>query len=280
MKAAVLNAFASPLAIETVADPVLGTGEVIVDVAASRVLAYANEVLSGERKYLLELPVVFGSRRDRPYPRHRTRCDAASRRRLGLLRSDRALARQCALARHRAAGPDRRQRSRPAPATLLPRRRMGRTDAAADGKRHADRRHRRRGCRAMVRAGHAAGALWRVPRRRAAGRRNRARQRRDRQFRQRRRRGRAGHGRAMRHSHRAEREGACRTDRAVRHARPNRANARSDRTAARRSRRPRPHFAGGALPHRLRPRYPAARGQTRHRCGPPSWRCGRTGAWC
>ena len=60
MKAAVLNAFASPLAIETVADPVLGTGEVIVDVAASRVLAYANEVLSGERNYLLELPVVFG----------------------------------------------------------------------------------------------------------------------------------------------------------------------------------------------------------------------------
>ena len=60
MKAAVLNAFASPLAIETVADPVLGTGEVIVDVAASRVLAYANEVLSGERRYLLELPVVFG----------------------------------------------------------------------------------------------------------------------------------------------------------------------------------------------------------------------------
>ena len=60
MKAAVLNAFASPLAIETVADPVLGTGEVIVDVAASRVLAYADEVLSGERKYLLELPVVFG----------------------------------------------------------------------------------------------------------------------------------------------------------------------------------------------------------------------------
>src|SRR5882724_7464729 len=60
MKAAVLNAFGSPLAIETVPDPVLGTGEVIVDVAASRVLAYANEVLSGERKYLLELPVVFG----------------------------------------------------------------------------------------------------------------------------------------------------------------------------------------------------------------------------
>src|SRR6266702_5589027 len=60
MKAAVLNAFGSPLAIETVPEPQLGTGEVIVDVAASRVLAYANEVLSGERKYLLELPVVPG----------------------------------------------------------------------------------------------------------------------------------------------------------------------------------------------------------------------------
>ena len=43
-----------------VAEPLLGTGEVIVDVAASRVLAYANEVLSGERKYLLELPMVPG----------------------------------------------------------------------------------------------------------------------------------------------------------------------------------------------------------------------------
>jgi alcohol dehydrogenase len=60
MRAAVLNAFGSPLAIETVPDPLLGTGEVVVDVAASRVLAYANEVLSGERKYLLELPMVPG----------------------------------------------------------------------------------------------------------------------------------------------------------------------------------------------------------------------------
>lgn len=60
MKAAVLRAFGSPLTIETVPDPVLGTGEVIVDVVASRVLAYAKEVFSGERKYLLELPVVPG----------------------------------------------------------------------------------------------------------------------------------------------------------------------------------------------------------------------------
>jgi NADPH:quinone reductase-like Zn-dependent oxidoreductase len=60
MKAAILKAFGSSLAIETAPDPVLGTGEVIVDVAATRVLSYANEVFSGERKYLLELPVIPG----------------------------------------------------------------------------------------------------------------------------------------------------------------------------------------------------------------------------
>ena len=60
MKAVVLKAFGSKLSIETVPDPVLGTGEVIVDVAASRVLAYAGEVFSGERKYVLELPIVPG----------------------------------------------------------------------------------------------------------------------------------------------------------------------------------------------------------------------------
>jgi len=60
MKAAILKAFGSPLAVETLPDPVLGTGEVIVDVVATRVLSYANEVFSGERKYLLDLPVVPG----------------------------------------------------------------------------------------------------------------------------------------------------------------------------------------------------------------------------
>ncbi len=61
MKAAILKAFGSPLAIETLPDPVLGTGEVIVDMIATRVLSYANEVFSGERKYLLDLPVVPGA---------------------------------------------------------------------------------------------------------------------------------------------------------------------------------------------------------------------------
>jgi alcohol dehydrogenase len=60
MKAAVLKALGSPLSVETVPGPVLGTGEVIVDVVAARMLAYAGEVFSGKRQYLLELPIVPG----------------------------------------------------------------------------------------------------------------------------------------------------------------------------------------------------------------------------
>jgi NADPH:quinone reductase-like Zn-dependent oxidoreductase len=61
MKAAVLKSFGTPLSIENMPDPVLGTGEVIVDVVATRVLSYTNEVLSGERKYALALPAVPGA---------------------------------------------------------------------------------------------------------------------------------------------------------------------------------------------------------------------------
>jgi len=60
MKAAVLKAFGSPLAVEAVADPVIGTGEVIVDVVAAGVLPYTDEVFSGKRAYRLDLPVVPG----------------------------------------------------------------------------------------------------------------------------------------------------------------------------------------------------------------------------
>ncbi|GAU05447.1 hypothetical protein BSLA_02f3766 [Burkholderia stabilis] len=49
-----------PLAIETMPDPMLGTGEVIVDVVATPVLSYAQEVFSGERQYPIELPIVPG----------------------------------------------------------------------------------------------------------------------------------------------------------------------------------------------------------------------------
>ena len=60
MKAAVLHAFGSDLSVEDVPDPVLGTGEVVVDVIAAPVLPYAKEVFSGERRYLLTLPAVPG----------------------------------------------------------------------------------------------------------------------------------------------------------------------------------------------------------------------------
>jgi alcohol dehydrogenase len=60
MKAAILKKLGSPLSVETVPDPTLGTGEVIIDVVAARVLAYAGEVFSGQRQYLLELPIVPG----------------------------------------------------------------------------------------------------------------------------------------------------------------------------------------------------------------------------
>lgn len=60
MKAAVLEAFGKPLSIQDVPPPILGTGEVIVDVFAAPILSYAGEVFSGERKYLLPPPVIPG----------------------------------------------------------------------------------------------------------------------------------------------------------------------------------------------------------------------------
>lgn len=61
MKAAVLNAVGEPLAVQTLPDPVLGTGEVIVDVAAAGVTNYARDVFSGARNYMLELPMAPAS---------------------------------------------------------------------------------------------------------------------------------------------------------------------------------------------------------------------------
>ena len=72
MKAAVLHEFGTKLSVEQVADPVIGTGEVLVDVVAAPVLSYTDEVLSGARRYLLPTPVVPGARRDRPGARGRS----------------------------------------------------------------------------------------------------------------------------------------------------------------------------------------------------------------
>ena len=137
----VLNAFGSPLAIETVPDPLLGTGEVIVDVAASRVLAYANEVLSGERKYLLELPVVpgpgaigriraTGPDATRLRPGDWVYCDPTVRSRDNALSPDIALQGLTAAAREACACNDTSTTG------------LGRTNAAADGECGSDRRHR------------------------------------------------------------------------------------------------------------------------------------------
>ncbi len=60
MKAAILKAKGQPLIIEEVADPVPGAGEVVVRVLAAPVLAYAQEVFSGERDYPLLLPLAPG----------------------------------------------------------------------------------------------------------------------------------------------------------------------------------------------------------------------------
>lgn len=61
MKAAVLRSFESPLVVEEVPEPVLGTGEVTVDIVAVGVLPYAGEVFSGKRRYLMGLPMIPGS---------------------------------------------------------------------------------------------------------------------------------------------------------------------------------------------------------------------------
>lgn len=60
MRAAVLTAFGRPLEIQDVPQPEIGGGEVVVEVAASCVLPYTQEVFSGERRYPLEPPVVPG----------------------------------------------------------------------------------------------------------------------------------------------------------------------------------------------------------------------------
>lgn len=60
MKAAVLKAIGQPLAIEELPEPVPGAGEVLVRVLAAPVLAYAQEVFTGERYYPLVLPLAPG----------------------------------------------------------------------------------------------------------------------------------------------------------------------------------------------------------------------------
>ncbi|KQR81791.1 alcohol dehydrogenase [Burkholderia sp. Leaf177] len=60
MKAAILETLGQPLRIAEMSAPEIGTGEVVVDVVAAPVLSYANEVFSGKRRYMIDLPMVPG----------------------------------------------------------------------------------------------------------------------------------------------------------------------------------------------------------------------------
>jgi alcohol dehydrogenase len=61
MKAAVLDAFGEPLAIQALPDPAPGAGQVVVDMAAAGVTSYAANIFNGSRNYALELPVAPGA---------------------------------------------------------------------------------------------------------------------------------------------------------------------------------------------------------------------------
>ncbi len=142
MKAAVLNAFGDPLAIETLPDPVPGPGEVIVDVVAAGVTSYAADVFNGSRNYPLELPVAPGAG---GIGRVRATGPDATRLRVG----DWVFCDPTIRARDNAANPDidppgldLQDRGGLAPASALSPRLLRRADAGPDRERHADRRHR------------------------------------------------------------------------------------------------------------------------------------------
>ena len=146
MKAAILRAFGTPLTIETLPDPILGTGEVIVDIVAAGVLPYTSEVLSGERKYLLNLPVAPGAGGI-----GRVRAIGPDATRLAV--SDWVLCDPTVRSRDDALPPD---------ITLQA--------ASARGERNSDRLDRPSKCRAMVRVESAARAVWWTARGKLAGR--------------------------------------------------------------------------------------------------------------
>lgn len=101
MKAAVLHALATPLSVGQVDDPVIGTGEVIVDVAAAPALSYAS--IRRHAQVSDHAADRARLRRHRPRARVRSRRHASEKRRLSVLRSHRALARRRVDARHHAA---------------------------------------------------------------------------------------------------------------------------------------------------------------------------------
>jgi alcohol dehydrogenase len=61
MKAAVLHALGQPLALDDLPDPTPGPGEAVIAVAATRVLSYMRDIVSGRRVYPMELPAAPGA---------------------------------------------------------------------------------------------------------------------------------------------------------------------------------------------------------------------------
>lgn len=61
MKAVVFERVGEAPALREIADPFAGAGDVVVDVVAASVLAYAGEVFSGKRPMLFETPFVPGT---------------------------------------------------------------------------------------------------------------------------------------------------------------------------------------------------------------------------
>ena len=211
MKAAVLNAFGAPLAIETLPDPVLGTGEVIVDVVAAGVTSYAINVFSGARSYLLELPVVPG-----PGGIGRVRATGPDATRLKV--GDWVYCDPTIRSRDDAANPDMilqgwtyRSEAASAVASFLSPRLLRRTDAGPDRERHTDRRDQRGGRGPVDSHRPAARAVRRAASGRTASRRDDCGERRHRRLRQRRRRRGARDGRGKSRRHRAQRAHAGRT---------------------------------------------------------------------
>ena len=163
MKAAVFKALGTPLVIEELPDPVLGTGEVIVDVVATAVLSYMDEVLSGKRKYLMTLPMAPGAG---AIGRIRALGPDATRLKIG----EWVLCDPTVRSRDDARTPDitllglSARRRRLEAAGALPPRRVGGADAASDRERLSARRDRRGGCGDVVRARPVSRALWRASR--------------------------------------------------------------------------------------------------------------------
>ncbi len=139
-------------------DPVTGTGDVIVDVAAACALPYSAEVSSGERRYLLILSVAPGAG---AIGRVRAVGPDTTRLRVGdwVHCYPTVRARRRADNRHHITGVERARTRRPRPATQLPSRLLRRTNAHADRERVPARRLRPRRRWALDRAGAVARAF-------------------------------------------------------------------------------------------------------------------------